>query len=61
VQRKALAMEVRAQLTVSHTCIDRHGARIRLQRNHLVHGLDGQKVIRAICYVVEAVARSQYL
>ena len=58
MQRKALAIEERTQLTIGHASIDRHGVCFRLQRNHFVHGLQGQKIVRAICDVVEAVARS---
>ena len=61
MQRKAFAMKERRQLTVSHACIDRHGVRLRLQRNHFVDRPQGQKIICAICNIVEAVARSQYL
>ena len=61
MQRIALAIEVRAQLTVSHACMDRNCVRLRLQHNHVVHRLQEQEVMCAVCYVVEAVARSQYL
>ena len=61
MQRKALAMEERTQLTICHAGIDRHGVRFRLQRNHFVYWLQRQEIILAVGYVVETVARSQHL
>src|SRR6266478_2200632 len=61
VQRKAFAMKIRRQLTVGDARIDRHGRRAWVQLNYLVHGLQGQQIVCAISYVVEAVPRTEYL
>ena len=61
MQSKALAMEERTQLAICHACMDRYGVRLRVQRNQFVHRLQGQEIVGAICYVVEAMARSQHL
>src|SRR6266852_1223085 len=61
VQRKALAMKIRGQLTVGDARTNRHGRRTCVQVNYLVYGLQGQEIVGAIRYVVEAVPRSEYL
>src|SRR6266481_9656055 len=60
VQREALAMKIRGQLTVGDAGTNGYGRRACVQLNYLVHGLQGQQIVCAICYVVEAVPRTEY-
>jgi len=44
---------------IGHPCMDRYGVCLRVQCKHFVQRLQGQEIVGAICYFVEAMARSQ--
>jgi hypothetical protein len=60
MQREALVIEVRAELTVGYARIDRHRAGARVERNHFVHRLQRQQVVTTVRYGVEAVSSAEH-
>ena len=61
VQCEALIVEIGAQLAVAHPRFDRHRARLRVERDHLIHRLEGDEGVRTVGDAVEAMARAERL
>src|SRR3954470_23731301 len=58
---RLLIMEIGAQLAIDHSRFNRHRARLRVQRDHLIHWLEGDESMGTVGDAVEAMARAEHL
>ena len=61
VQGEPLLMEVRTQLPIAHARGNRRGARLRIQRQYLIHRTHRKKAVGAVRNMIEAVTSAQHL
>ncbi len=61
MEREALLIEIRTQLPVAHSRLDRHRPRRAIQLEDLFHLAKRQEIVGAVGDPVETVARAEHL